>query len=121
MKLSQMTNDQATDFLVRVTSPIARIMDDEEIQPLLTNFSTMKDVPITKVISTFLPQFVTFAIKGHKDDLYEIIGAFSGKSKQSVGKMNLLETMNLMKDSIDKDFLDFFKSLKGQELVTASE
>ena len=115
MRISQMTNDQVTDLLIRVTTPISNIMDDEEAQPLIENVAKSREMPPVQIVAKLLPMFVNFAIRKHKADLYEIVGAFAMKSTRDVGKMNILETMNLLKDSIDNDFIDFFTSSSGQE------
>lgn len=110
MKLSEMTNDQASRFLIRVSQPIASIMDDDKMQPILDTISKVKSVPMAKLVAQILPPVVAFAIKDHKNDLYEIIGAFADKPVKAVGSMNIMETMRILKDSVDKDFMDFFNS-----------
>ena len=121
MKMSQMTNDQITELIIRITPAVSNIMDDEEMQPLLDKVAGSREMPLAKLIPSLLPPVVTFALRKHKADLYEIVGAFSGKSVKEVGKMNILDTMNIIKDSIDKDFTDFFRSFGGQELIPAEE
>lgn len=109
MKLSEMTTDQATDFLIRVAAPIANIMEDKETPEILKKFSGSRDLPVTGIIANILPSVVAFATKKHKDDLYEIVGAFCGKPAKEVGKMNIMDTMKVLREGVDRDFLDFFK------------
>lgn len=108
MKISEMNNDQASEVLIRISQPMANIMDDQNIEPLFKAITESKEMTLAKMIGNLLPRFVSFAIKDHKADLYEIIGAFAEKPAKAVGKMNILETMKILKESIDKDFLDFF-------------
>lgn len=116
MKISEMTNDQASNVLIRISQPMANIMDDQNIEPLFKAITESKDMTLAKMIGNLLPKFVTFAIKDHKADLYEIIGAFVEKPAKAVGDMNIMETMKLLKDSIDKDFIDFFSSASPAEV-----
>lgn len=115
MKISEMTNNQATDILVKITPAVANIADDEELVELAKELTELRKLPVTKIVSKILPRFVMFAMKNHKEDLYEIVGALAFKSTEEVGDMTVMETMNLLKESIDKDLLDFFKSFGSQE------
>ena len=108
MKISELNNDQASELMIRLSQPLANIMDDPEVEPLFKEISESGKMSVAKLVGKLLPKVVAFAIRVHKDDLYEIIGALSGKPSKAVGKMNLLETMKVLKESIDKDFLDFF-------------
>lgn len=108
MKISAMNNNQASKALIRLADPIAHIMTDKTGAELTEEFSKMKDGTAIEAVGALLPRFVAFALKDHKDDLYEIIGALS--DVEDVGNMNFLETVKILRESIDKDFLDFFKS-----------
>lgn len=110
MKLSQMTNDQACNAMIRMADPVSRILEDKGVLPLLEQFSGMKDVPPAEAIGAMLPKVVSFAMKDHKDDLFEIIGAMTGNSAEAVSGMNFMQTVAAVRDFADKDFLDFFKS-----------
>lgn len=107
MKVSEMNNDQASEVLIRVSTPFANILDDENARPLIDEMSKLGEK--TK-LAHFLPKFVAFALKDHKDDLYEIVGALTFKPTSKVGKMNFIETVKELKDSLDEELLDFFKS-----------
>lgn len=121
MKISQMSTDQAADVLVRIANPIARIMDDEEVEPLLQQLSESEKLSVIKIISSLLPKVVLLAVQRHRLDLYEIVGAFSGKNTKQVGAMNIMQTMAVLKESIDEDFLDFFRLSGGQGQKTDAE
>lgn len=113
MKLSEMTNDQACDAIVRLTQPIANITDDPEVEPLLKELATHEGEDRTtglKVISKMLPRVVPLLLKDHKKDVYEIISVLSGKKPNEIGKMLLPETIAVIRDSVDNDLIGFFKS-----------
>lgn len=113
MKLSEMSNEQATNFLIQTSQPIANIMEDDAVVALFEQVKNIKGLSLSKVIAKLLPQVVAVSLKSHKEDVFEIVGAFAEKTSKEVAKMNFLETLNILKESVDKDFLDFF-NLSGQ-------
>lgn len=115
MKLSQMTNDQATTFLIRTSQPIANIMEDDETGELFEQVKQTKGMTVSKLIAFILPKVVTVALKSHKDDLYEIVGAFMEKPVAEIGEMNFLVTLKVLRESVDQDFIDFFASSEPLE------
>jgi hypothetical protein len=110
----------AADVLVRIAQPVSNIMDDEQVADVLETLSGSRDVPYIKLISAMLPKVVPLALKSHRNDLYEVVGALENKPASAVGKANIMETMAVLRDSIDQDLIDFFKSTGGQD-VTAGE
>ncbi len=108
MKISEMTNDQATEAMIRISQPISNICDDEEMVTILDEIKNMKGEPIVKSFGKMLPKAVMYALRKHKSDLYEIIGALTGKTTTAVGKMNFKETIDVMKDSYDDVLSGFF-------------
>lgn len=121
MKLSEMSNEQATNFLIQTSQPIANIMEDDDVNDLFNQVKNSKGQTVAKMIATLLPKVVTVALKSHKKDLFEIVGAFAEKSAKEVGQMNFLVTLNILKESVDKDFLDFFNSSRQLEEMQAKE
>lgn len=110
MKLSQMTNEQACNAMIRLADPVSRLLEDKSILPLLQQFSEMKDVPAAEAVGAILPKAVAFAMKDHRGDLYEIIGAMTDATAGQVAEMNFMQTIAVVMDFVDKDFVDFFKS-----------
>lgn len=108
MKISQMSNEQAADALIRIAEPAGRICDDEELANLLETFSKMKNVTMLRAVGKLLPQVTAIALKKHRQDLYEIIGALAQKSAQEVAQMNFKQTIQFVKDSYDDILQDFF-------------
>ena len=110
MRFSQMTNDQARDVMIRLAVPASNLMNDKNIMPVLTELGEGKDKPVVELIGGLLPKIVAFALKDHADDLYEVVGALAEKPTEEIGQMNFMQTLGVLRDSIDKDFIDFFKS-----------
>lgn len=110
MKISEMTNDQATEAMVRLSAAFGFICEDEEILSVIDDLQNLGSMPLVKAIPKVLPKFCSLAFRKHKDSLYEIIGALCQKSKKDVGKMNFKETISLVKESYDDILRDFFTS-----------
>lgn len=110
MKISMMTNDQAVDAMVKMAQPMANLMEDKDTARLLeTITSSGKEEGGIAFLGRVLPSVVSFCMKDHKEDVYAIVGALMIKPAKEVGKMNFLETIKELKDSIDEDFIGFFK------------
>lgn len=112
MKISQMTNDQACDALIRITDPVANIADDPQMEPILKGLAEHEGengLSALKAISQMLPKIVPMLLKDHKKDVYEIISVLSGKAVAEIGKMRITETIAILKESIDDDLIGFFK------------
>lgn len=109
MKISQMTNDQATDAMIKLAQPVSNILEDEESKPLLEELSKGKEKSTTELVASLLPKFVRFGMSKHRNDLYAIVAALALKPVAEVGKMNFLETVKILRDSFDDDLRDFFK------------
>ena len=92
MKLSQMTNDKASETLIRLSTPIANILEDKNIQPVFKEIADGKGTPIVELVGKTIPQIVSLAMKDHKHDLYEIIGAFAEKRADEVGKIKRFDS-----------------------------
>ena len=115
MKISDMTNEQAADVLVRISAPLGNLCDDEQIADMLKRYHEMDNVPMIKAIGQFLPEVVACAFKKHKNDLLEIVGALTLQSREKAAKMKFIETLNVIKEALnDEELTSFFTSLKGR-------
>lgn len=110
MKISEMTNDQATNALIRLSVPFGNICDDPETVALIDKYVKAKDAPFIQTIGRILPEITALALKAHKDDLYEIVGTLMDKTVDDVAKMNFLETIKAVRDSYDEVLHGFFTS-----------
>ena len=108
MKISEMTNDQATDALIRIAGPVENLCNDDEVSEALEKISKMGDMPMIKAMGSAIPLLVTVALKKHKRDLYEIVAALTLTPVGNVGKMNFKETVKAVQDSYDDIIRDFF-------------
>jgi len=110
MKISEMTNDQATDALIRLSAPFESICNDQELISALEKLGGMTQEPIIKVVGTIIPDFVKIGLKKHRADLYEIVSALTMTPASQVGKMNFRETIKALQESYDDILRDFFTS-----------
>lgn len=122
MKISEMTNDQAADAMIRIVAPIERLTKDERLEPLLEELAGHEGeggVSALKIISSMLPRIVPMLLKDHRTDLFEIISILSGERVEKVGGMKLSETVHILKESIDDELIGFFR-LSGRQIMMKS-
>ena len=103
-----MTNDQATEAIIRIAPAISNICDDSEMLTLIDDLGKLGDMNLLTAVGKLLPKFTTLALKTHKNDLYEIIGALQMKPTEQVGGMNFAETLKAIKESYDDVLAGFF-------------
>lgn len=121
MKISEMTNEQAAEAMIRLSEPFSNICDDEEALNLIDEMGKLKDMPLIKAIAKALPKIVAFGLQKHKADVYEIIGALLMVSTTKVAKMNFAETVKAVRDSYDDMLASFFTQSALAEKVSAKE
>ena len=111
MKISEMTNDQAADALIRLAVPFGNICDDEKMVKMMETYTKkQKKLPAVRAIGQLLPEVVGYAFKEHKDDIYEIVGTLTQQTKEQVSKMKFFDTVKVVKDSYDEVLASFFTS-----------
>jgi hypothetical protein len=125
MKISEMTNDQATVAMIRIAGPISNICDDDDALKIIDEIrDTAKknpDMHPVKQIAKFLPKIVMFGLSKHKNDFYEIIGALTETPIGKVGKMNFMQTVGIVKESYDDVLKSFFTQSAVAEKISVSE
>lgn len=109
MKISEMTNDQAADAMIKLAEPISRIVEDEKTTELLREMQQGDNEGGIAFFGRILPKVVPYCMKEHRDDVYAVVAALTLKPISAVGNMNFVETIKELKESIDEDFLGFFK------------
>ena len=114
MKISEMTNEQAADAMVKIAPAIQNLLNDENTKPMLEKLANAKGMDTVQIVATILPQAVAFCMKDHKDDLFAIVGALTMQPVSKVGKMNFVSTVKELRESFDEDFLGFFNSSGNQ-------
>lgn len=122
MKISEMTNEQATEAMIRIATPFGNLCNDQEILDIIDEISTLdKETNVIVLFGRYLPKVIMCAFSTHKDDLYEIVSALSMKSTAAVAKMNFKETIQLIRDSYDDILKNFFTSSVAVKKKNAEE
>lgn len=117
MKLSEMTNDQAADIMIRLAEPVGAICDDEEAVQMIDEYKKRYKMPLFYAVGKMIPTLVGYLLKKHKPELYEIISILSGEKKADVGEMNFAETVKVLRDSYDETLSVFFRS-SGSAIIS---
>ena len=121
MKITEMTNEQAADALIRLSTPFGNICDDEKLTDMIEQYKALKDETFIRTVGKILPQIIGYAFKEHKNDLYEIVGALTGKTTAQVAKMNFAETIKTVRDSYDEVLATFITPSVQQIAEIAKE
>lgn len=109
MNLYDMTNDQASDAMIRISAALALVFEDKEVLDVMKQAGELEGKSILEGLSIFLPKVTQLLFRKHKDSLYEIVGALEQKDKDTVGKMNFRETAMSIKENWGL-IRDFFPS-----------
>lgn len=111
MKISEMTSEQAVECLIRLSVPLGHICDDDGITNIAKKYAEIKgDTENIRAFGRLLPEITTYALKTHKKDLFEVVGALIDKSNEEVAKMSFIELLKAIKGSYDEVLRDFFIS-----------
>lgn len=113
MKISEMTNDQAADALIRLAEPIGRLCDDENAVAMVDEYKANLRKPLFYVIGKIIPRLAGYLMKEHKADIYEIVSILTGWKLEEVQKKNFGETVAVIKDSYDDVLASFFTPSAG--------
>lgn len=114
MKISQMTTNQAADALVKISANAANILDDKDMMALIKDTGEKGVGDAANGWNMVLTRLVPMCLKAHRDDLFSIIGALDDKTAEEIGKLKLIKTLGILRDSVDKELLDFFDSFIRQ-------
>lgn len=107
MRISEMTNDQATDAMIRLASAFSVIFEDKNTEKFLTDIDGKE---WKYAIKSVIPHFVAYALSEHKNELYEVVGALNAVPVSEVGGMNFFETVKSVQNSWDDVLKNFFTS-----------
>ena len=110
MKLSEMSNDQAAEVMIRLSGPVGAICDDEEAVQMIDEYKKRYKMPLFYAVGKMIPMLVGYLLKKHKNELYEIIAILTGEKQENVGKMNLADTVKTLRESYDETLAVFFPS-----------
>lgn len=118
MKISEMTNAQAKEVMIRLADPIGRLCDDEQAVELIEEYKKNLRKPLYYVVGRMIPRLVGYLMKEHERDVYEIVSILTGEPLKEMASKNFKETVEAIRDSYD-DVLDCFFSRSGGSSSTA--
>lgn len=113
MKISQMNTDQLADCMCIIAEPVERMMQDEKTLDIFRALNP--GMPRLSIYGTLAGKLIPLLFKEHRNDLYIIVAALTGKKIEAVAKQNGLATLKDCKEVFDKDLIDFFKSAATPE------
>ncbi len=120
MRLSQLTTDEALDVLCEITPYIMNISADEtllnEIKSKIKPEKDATKAEIYLLAADKISRIIPIILKGHRDDIYGMVGAINGKTVDEIRAQNILSTSKQIYEMFkDKELLDFFKSCVGTD------
>ena len=125
MKLSEMTNDQFCDVLLRAAGSFSSITEDPDCAPLVEGFNKISkgEMELSDAVKDFLPKVIVFGLahNKHRADVYEIIGALLDVPTEQVRTMNPLVTIKAVRENWDETISSFFPSSPKQDSVNTAE
>ena len=111
MKISEMTNDQAAEAMIRLGGPLGAICDDEEALKMIDEYKkTYLTTPLFYAVGRLIPRLATYFMQTHKNELYEIVAILSEKKVSEISKMSFKDTIKILRDSWDEVADVFFPS-----------
>lgn len=121
MKISEMTTDQAGEVLARIADPVGRIMADDEAMDIFKSAVAAGTDNALKGWGQIVTKLVPFCLRKHKEDLYEVVAALEFKTVDEVGGWMFLKTCAVLKESIDRDTISFFRSFGGAKAADSDK
>lgn len=113
MKISEMEMNKAADVMVRLSGSLGNVLNDEAISKLITDTGFAGKNNPAKGYAMVLTKLVPACLKDHRSDLFDIVAALDEKTPEEVGHMKVGEVIAILRESVDKELLDFFKSFGG--------
>lgn len=119
MKISEMNTLQLSETLCRLAAPVGELMASPDVAKALEKLTSVKIENPIAYFGDFVSTVLPVALEKHQDATFAVIGALVGKTASQIKKQKAFETIKDIKNSFDKDLLDFFKlsgSLEQNEL-----
>ena len=113
MKLSEMNTKQLANAICQLTAPMSRIAKDESLNGV---FAGVAEKMQAEEHMTMLEKFgmildaVPVLLMAHYGDMIRIAAVMLGKTDAEVAEMNGYAMIEELRESIDKEFIDFFRS-----------
>lgn len=117
MKLNEMTTDQLADCLLTISEPAGRICNDAKVEGFFKRAKAHeKDRTMLAVYGDALSSALPALLKNHREDVYTILSALTGKTVPEIAAQNGVATIIEAKRLLDKDLTDFFTSFTATAL-----
>ena len=110
MKITEMTTDQATEAMIRLSGPFSEICDDDEALAIVDEYKKRMRMPMFYMLGHIMPRLITHLLVKHRAAAYEILAVLLDKPVEKIGRMKLTETVRLAKESYDEVLENFFTS-----------
>lgn len=118
MRLSELTTDQGLDVLCEISPYVNNIACDEGFFSAIgkgIKTDGMTKAGLMLAGAERLNKLIPILLQTHRKDIYGILGAINGVSKEEIAAQNVLKTAMQIRDALkDEELLGFFKSCAEQ-------
>lgn len=111
MKLSEMNMRELAKTLQNLIDPLSKIAGSKEINACFSEISRKEQNGMTNLEKTNLMLVAFDKLLGkYYAEIIRIFSIMTGRTDKEVEEYNGYKMLKEMKESIDKEFIDFFKS-----------
>lgn len=113
VKLSEMNTRQLAGAMCALVRPMQVIAQDEEINKAFMAISAKGEEAQSMTVlekGSMLLEVVPVLLEKRYTETMAIMSVMTGKNVSELEAQNGMETMNELRECIDKQFLDFFRS-----------
>jgi hypothetical protein len=114
MKLKEMNTLQAADALARIAEPAAEIIEDVKVLDLWQKAGKLGKAEPAKQVAFMVREIAPMLLKDHLMATLTVLSIMTGKTVEEIGKQNIFDTYNDIKNSVDADLISFFTPSKEQ-------
>lgn len=115
MKLSEMNTAQFAECLCEIAPPLCAIAQDEAVAAAMDKAAHLdSSKPLVLVFGQMISALIPALLKDHRDDVFAVLAALTGKSVKQLAAQNGLKTIREARECIDREFIDFFTSAASQ-------
>lgn len=116
MKLHEMDTETMADVICNISDPVSHIIDDKKIMDGIAKIAEKHDgETVANKVAVIIRTFVPILLKSHREDMFAIVAAMSGKKVNDVRHQPFMDTVMDIKNLADKDLLDFFTQHESAE------
>lgn len=111
MKLSQMNTNDLAACLCRIAAPMERIAQDKELTKTMGEITkNLEGRSSLQIGMSTLAALLPALLERHREETYTILSILTGKSIEEIGDQNAMLTLRDVRECVDSDFMDFFRS-----------